>query len=66
MNGVRTRRQTAQGDKMAQQEVIYNGNGKLHEPTKASNDSSENIFLFYPNLIGMYGESQGGCSLVLY
>lgn len=53
MNGVRTKRQAAKADKMAQQDVISNGNGEVHKPTKPSKESSENIFLFYPNIIGM-------------
>lgn len=63
MNGVRTRRQAARADKMTEQELVSNGNGKLHEPTEASKETSENIFLFYPNIIGRHRECEGGCSI---
>ncbi|KAA6412141.1 MAG: CDP-diacylglycerol-inositol 3-phosphatidyltransferase PIS [Lasallia pustulata] len=37
---------------MAQQEVISNSNGGVHKPTRPRKESSENIFFFYPNIIG--------------
>ena len=48
---------------MAQQEVISNGNGGVHKPTRPSTESSENIFLFYPNIIGMQGSPMGRMAL---
>lgn len=63
MNGVRIRRQAAQADKMTQQEAISIGDGRLHEPTETNKETSENIFLFYPNIIGRHRECEGGCSI---
>ena len=54
MNGSRSRKHNRNGD---DQRIIPNGNGSVrnvgHTVEKESG-SSENIFLFYPNIIGMY------------
>ncbi|KAI9681091.1 MAG: CDP-diacylglycerol-inositol 3-phosphatidyltransferase [Caeruleum heppii] len=57
MSGVRTTKQRAEEDSLLSEselDGVMNGNGKLHSPSKsrAVIESSENIFLFYPNLIG--------------
>jgi len=57
MNGVRTRKPPARllnGDP----QHMLNGNGKVHLPAGDRNDAAEteNIFLFYPNLIGLYSQ----------
>ncbi|KAI9880253.1 MAG: CDP-diacylglycerol-inositol 3-phosphatidyltransferase [Pleopsidium flavum] len=54
MNGVRTRRRTAEESRGEERQQLMNGNGKVHGPTGRRRESlpTENIFLFYPNLIG--------------
>ncbi|MCJ1484041.1 CDP-diacylglycerol-inositol 3-phosphatidyltransferase [Schaereria dolodes] len=49
MNGVRTRKQ-AKG--AGAQQVIANGSGDPRGPLRERPESPENIFLFYPNIIG--------------
>ncbi|KAJ2893580.1 CDP diacylglycerol-inositol 3-phosphatidyltransferase-like protein [Zalerion maritima] len=60
MAGVRTRRQAAEAEAAAEQVVMNgkpNGNGVAHAPAPSETSESEpkeNIFLFWPNVIG-YG-----------
>lgn len=51
MNGARTRKSRNGGT-----QHMMNGNGKVHLPAGDYNDAAteENIFLFYPNLIGSH------------
>ncbi|MCJ1367226.1 CDP-diacylglycerol-inositol 3-phosphatidyltransferase [Acarospora aff. strigata] len=54
MNGVRTRNKVAESLSNGGSQHTISGNGKVHEPSEAHSEtaSTENIFLFYPNLIG--------------
>lgn len=55
MNGMETRRQSAQAAKGDTPRKIPNGNANGHvEGRNAAGESrpTENIFLFYPNIIG--------------
>ncbi|KAI9753435.1 MAG: hypothetical protein M4579_005155 [Chaenotheca gracillima] len=55
MSGVRTRRQAAEASSPSPQEKrLPNGNGKALSPNtrEERSEDSENVFLFYPNLIG--------------
>ncbi len=54
MNGVMTRKQAADKSRGEERQQLMNGNGKLHRPAGSRSESvpKENIFLFYPNLIG--------------
>lgn len=61
MNVVRDRRQEREAEN---QEVVANGNGDLRPNASivlAGSQPSENIFLFYPNIIGM---SCGGATVI--
>ncbi|KAI9701283.1 MAG: CDP-diacylglycerol-inositol 3-phosphatidyltransferase [Candelina mexicana] len=53
MGGVRTRKQTARSAPPANGDLLVNGNGSAHSAitTRASSETPENIFLFFPNLI---------------
>lgn len=54
MNGARTRKPLAEKSLDGDTQHMMNGNGKVHLPAGERNDAApeENIFLFYPNLIG--------------
>ncbi len=56
MNGVRTRKPPAEKLLNGNTQHIVNGNGKVSSPAGDRDDAAEteNIFLFYPNLIGLY------------
>ena len=56
MTSVRTRRQTAgEGPAVPREDALTNGNGKGHEALSTLDaEARENIFLFYPNLIGVH------------
>lgn len=56
MNGARTRKPLAKKSRNGGTQHIMNGNGKVHLPAGDCNDAAteENIFLFYPNLIGSH------------
>lgn len=58
MNGVRTKKALAKTSLNGDTQRIVNGNGKVHSPARDRSDAAteENIFLFYPNLIGLYSE----------
>jgi hypothetical protein len=58
--GVRTRRQAAAVAKQVQEKPLMNGhangsvNGSAHSKSSTARpEMSENIFLFYPNIIGV-------------
>lgn len=62
MSSVRTRRQVAAGEETPSkirpassepQQIVMNGNGSAHHSDAAAGDERENIFLFWPNIIGM-------------
>lgn len=58
MNGVRSRKQTAKGAKAKDEKIAGDANGKANGYINTNDlvakraESSENIFLFYPNIIG--------------
>ncbi|KAI9796584.1 MAG: CDP-diacylglycerol-inositol 3-phosphatidyltransferase [Candelina submexicana] len=56
MGGVRTRKQTAGSAPPANGDLLVNGNGSAHSgiTSRASSENPENIFLFFPNLIGYF------------
>lgn len=59
MNGVEPRRQTAKvakprDEKTTTGDVDGKANGYVNNKTPKRADSSENIFLFYPNIIGVF------------
>lgn len=60
MNGVRTRKQTAKGGKPKDEKAAGDANGKANVYINTNGlvakraESSENIFLFYPNIIGVF------------
>lgn len=61
MDGVRTRKQTAKGAKPSAGKTAAgdvngsaNGYGNTNGQVTKRAESSENIFLFYPNIIGVY------------
>lgn len=63
MNVVRDRKQKREAEN---QKVIANGNGDLRLKASialAGSEPSENIFLFYPNIIGM---SSGGAHVIAW
>ena len=75
MSSVRTRRQVAAGEETPSkvrpaasepQQVVMNGNGSAHLADAAAGYERENIFLFWPNIIGMLSiNAEGGdCSMV--
>lgn len=62
MSSVRTRRQAAAGEETPSkvrpaasepQQVVMNGNGSAHLSNTTAGHKQENIFLFWPNIIGM-------------
>lgn len=60
MNGVRSRKQTAKGAKAKDEKIAGDANGKANGYINTNDlvakraESSENIFLFYPNIIGVF------------
>lgn len=61
MNGVKTRRQTAKvanptDEKTATRDANGSANGYVKPESRVGKraESSENIFLFYPNMIGVF------------
>ena len=61
MNGVRTRRQAAKDTYSEDEDKPVSGNINGHalspHDAKLRKDPEENIFLFYPNLIGMLSKA---------
>ena len=59
MNGVRTRKPIAEKAMDGGSQHMMNGNGKVPSPAGGRSEmaTKENIFLFYPNLIGLHPRS---------
>lgn len=62
MSSVKTRRQTAAASTpstptpAAQEQAIMNGNGSAQHKSEMEDYPNENIFLFWPNVIGKLGQ----------
>ena len=55
MNGMKTRKQTAEAAKGVKGQLLDQSNGTPRMPTPSKQNiarNAENIFLFYPNIIG--------------
>lgn len=62
MDGVRTRKQPAKAANGVEQKV--NGHADSGDRTTAFAEPTENIFLFWPNVIGAYGITLVKCTLL--